>query len=60
MIGGKLQEDSYHNGGEWLDAVHDTGRGTVTGFVQAAAPVSQSRECSDVISWTKHKTLSAP
>ena len=32
----------------------------VTGFVQAECPVSQNRECSDVISWTKHKTLSAP
>ena len=42
VIGGKLQEDSYHNGGEWLDAVHDTGRGTVTGFIHAEVDIKST------------------
>ena len=34
VIGGRVEEDSYHNGGEWLNAVFHTGAG-VTGFVHA-------------------------
>ena len=34
VIGGRVQEDSYHNGREWLNAVFNTGAG-VTGFVHA-------------------------
>ena len=36
ITGGILHSDSYRNGGEWLDAVHPTGRdGAVTGFIHA-------------------------
>ena len=36
ITGEILYYDSYRNGGEWLDAVHPTGRdGVVTGFIHA-------------------------
>jgi len=38
VLGGKIEEDVYNNGGEWLDAVHTTGvwpQQTLTGFVHA-------------------------
>ena len=34
VIGGRIEGESYHNGGEWLNAVFNTGAG-VTGFVHA-------------------------
>ena len=34
VLGGVVREDVYHNGGEWLHAVFNTGPG-LTGFVDA-------------------------
>lgn len=34
VLGGKLSFDSYNNGGEWLNSVHDVGA-SLAGFVHA-------------------------